>query len=227
MEREKFSFILGLALLAAGIIILLLVLASTLSLVANPSSFLEEQLDGGGGTPPRAFFAWSSNGTTVDFEDMSSAGSSPIATWEWDFGDGRMASTRDAAHTYAQTGDYIVRLTVLDENGLQAAAGTQINVMTSGSNGGSSEGDGGFSLSNLFLPFGLVILTIGLYIVVYLVGASLVKAGWNLIRPRPETIRIRLKPRQLEKALAVEAEASKSESKPATAEAPPPPPPPP
>jgi len=32
----------------------------------------------------------------------------------------------------------------------------------------------------------------------YLVGASILKAGWNLITPKAETIQVRVKPRSLQ-----------------------------
>ena len=58
-------------------------------------------------------------------------------------------------------------------------------------------------------------------VIMWLVGASIMKAGWNLIRPRPETIRIRLKPKHLE---AEPVYASPSASPDAGPMSPPPPP---
>lgn len=49
---------------------------------------------------------------TVEFSDASTAGSSPITSWEWDFGDGAKSSEQNPAHTYTQAGVFSVSLTV-------------------------------------------------------------------------------------------------------------------
>ena len=208
MDREKSSLYLGLALLIVGVVVLAFVLASVVGLAANPGSFLRGQLGGGGqAKAPTAAFAWFSNNTTADFRDVSSSGSSPIQSWSWDFGDGATASGRNATHTYGPPGEYFVRLTVRDENGLETVAATRVNVQGGGSNGGMSEGapNFGFDAGEIVVPIGIAILTTGMWIVGFLVGGSLVKAGWNLIRPRPETIRIRLKPQNFEHGATAEA----------------------
>jgi len=206
MDRERSSLYLGLALLIAGIVVLLFVLVSVLGLAANPGPFLQRQTGGGGDRAPLAVFAWFANNTTVDFRDVSTAGSSPIQSWSWNFGDGGTGGGRNATHTYGSQGDYFVRLTVGDANGLEAVAATNVN-LGGGSNGGMSETmpDIGFDFGDVLLPVAVAILTMGMWIVGFLVGGSLVKAGWNLIRPRPETIRIRLKPRNLEYGATAEA----------------------
>jgi PKD repeat protein len=68
---------------------------------------------------PTAFFTYSGTmfaGAPVTFTDGSLAGSSPIATWKWEFGDGT-STTRttpaSVARTYA-VGTYTVNLTVDD-----------------------------------------------------------------------------------------------------------------
>ncbi len=203
MDREKSAFWLGLAVLAAGITLLAFVFVSAFGLVANAGSYLSSQLgDGAPGAPPRAAFAWFANDTVAEFRDLSSSGGAGIADRTWEFGDGQSAGERDPSHTYASPGDYFVRLTVRDADGLEAVAATQVSVVAGGSNGGVSETAPTFDLDlgNILLPVAIAVLVVGLYVVSALVGGSLVKAGWNLIRPRPETIRIRLKPRHLEVA---------------------------
>ncbi|HTA13512.1 MAG TPA: PKD domain-containing protein, partial [Solirubrobacteraceae bacterium] len=51
-------------------------------------------------------------------------GSSPIASYHWDFGDGSSASstTPEVEHAYAQAGVYAVKLTVVDGFGLESEA---------------------------------------------------------------------------------------------------------
>jgi len=61
-----------------------------------------------------------------------------------------------------------------------------------------------FNISDAVMPVAVAVLTFGMWVVGFLVGGSLVKAGWNLIRPRPETIRVRLKPQQLEHGATAE-----------------------
>jgi len=200
MDREKSSLFLGLALLIAGLVILVLVLVSVLGLAANPGPFIERQIGGGEARPPAAVFAWWANDTVADFRDLSSSGSASIESWTWDFDDGTAVTTRDATHTYSGPGEYFVRLTVRDANGLEAVAATRINVVSGGANGGMSETlpNVDFDFGNILVPIAVAILTTGMWIVGFLVGGSLVKAGWNLIRPRPETIRIKLRPQQFE-----------------------------
>jgi PKD repeat protein len=48
----------------------------------------------------------------VDFTNLSAAGSSPITTVLWNFGDGTTSSATAPAHTYAMAGTYTVSLTV-------------------------------------------------------------------------------------------------------------------
>jgi hypothetical protein len=206
MDREKSSLYLGLALLIAGIVVLALVLVSVLGLAANPGPFLQRQIGGGEARAPQAVFAWFANDTSAEFRDLSTSGSSPIQSWSWDFDDGGTGNTRDATHAYGAPGEFFVRLTVRDTNGLEAVAATRVNVVGGGSNNGMSETmpDLGFDFGDILLPVAVALLTTGMWIVGFLVGGSLVKAGWNLIRPRPETIRIKLRPQQYEPGAAAE-----------------------
>jgi PKD repeat protein len=57
----------------------------------------------------------------VNFVD-SSAGSLPIDTWMWDFGDGSpIGNTQDTSYTYTNSGIYSVQLTVSDSNGCSSS----------------------------------------------------------------------------------------------------------
>lgn len=53
---------------------------------------------------------------TVDFTDESTAGSSAIETWNWDFGDLTSSTEQNPSHTYSSVGSYTVRLSVTDVN---------------------------------------------------------------------------------------------------------------
>lgn len=59
-------------------------------------------------------------GSPVQFTDESQAPTTDILAWDWSFGDGDTASTKDAVHTYAQAGTYEVTLRVATSNGKSA-----------------------------------------------------------------------------------------------------------
>lgn len=203
MERERVSLFLGLGVLGLGIAILLVVLGSAFAIATAPAAFVERNL-GSQASPPRAFYAWTANNTTVRFQDLSSAGTAAIASYEWSFGDNATSTERDPTHTFTTQGAYFVRLTVQDADGREGVAAAQLNLQ-GGTTGGTSEGGpGDLGFGSLLVPLSIVLLSIGLHLVSVVAGASLVKAGWNLIRPRPETIRIKLKPRHLEEAATAE-----------------------
>lgn len=226
MDRERSSLYLGLGLLTAGVVVLAFVLVSALGLAANPGPFMGRQVQAASsGTPPVAFFTWTSNDLTVTFTDISIGRGAPIASRTWDLGDGTQSSEPGPSHPYPGNGTYMVLLRVRDEAGLEAIAGAQVNVQQGANNQGASETSQGqeFDLGRVLIPVGIATLTFGLYGVSFLVGGSLVKAGWNLIRPRPETIRIRLKPQQFETFAT--AEVVRPAPPPVQAMAPEPPPP--
>ncbi len=67
----------------------------------------------------------------VTFDGRSSrAGDSAIARYDWDFGDGARTQGDRVSHTYANTGDYRVRLTVTDRNGLRDQTEVRIRINT-------------------------------------------------------------------------------------------------
>jgi len=53
---------------------------------------------------------------TISFSDQSSF-SNPIVSWEWNFGDGQNSSKPNPTHQYLSAGDYIVKLTIIDNVG--------------------------------------------------------------------------------------------------------------
>jgi len=58
---------------------------------------------------------------------------------------------------------------------------------------------GGGSGSNINGSFnGAFLATFSFLVIEYLVGASILKAGWNLVTPKAETIEVRVKPRSLQ-----------------------------
>jgi len=63
----------------------------------------------------------------VYFNDESS-GSSPIASWEWDLGNGDTKNVPDFVYTYSDTGKYIVKLTVYNQYGCVDSAYSSVIV---------------------------------------------------------------------------------------------------
>lgn len=212
VKQETFDLILGLGVLALGIGILLFTFASAFALAADPGRFIVSQLPAQQQTAqgPTASFTWSSNGFNLTVQDTSHQGSAAITSWSWDFGDnsGAVSGQHPSVHVYADPGPYTVLLTVTDSNGQASTTFSPVDIVPGEPRSGLSVGDlttqipsFNFNLSDILLPVGVGLLTVGLFMAMAVVGGMITKAGWNLIRPRPETIRIRLKPKYLQQMI--------------------------
>jgi PKD domain-containing protein len=227
VKRETFDLLLGLGVMALGIGLLLFTFGNALALAANPGQFIrsqvpstQQQVQG-----PSASFTWSSDGFNLTVQDTSHAGSGSLTNWQWDFGDnsGQVTGQHPSVHVYANAGPYTVLLTVTDSNGQGSTTFSPVDIVPAQSRSGQSVGDLtasipnlNFNLGDILLPVGVGLLTVGLYLAMAVIGGAITKAGWNLVRPRPETIRIRLKPEHLQQMMEADA---------APQAAPPPPPP--
>jgi PKD repeat protein len=207
MNRENVSMAVGFVILALGIVILLFTFIQALALVTNPGDYFREQFpeDEEEETfePPRARFSWDANDLSVDFSDETEQGDGSITSWSWEFDDGGMSSQRDPQHTFNNDGNYRVRLEVEDENGETSTSYGDIYVeMGNQDNGRSEESEGSFGLDfnfgNVMGPAAAAWLVSILYIVMFLVGGSLVKGGWNLIKPGPSTVKLKIRPKKVE-----------------------------
>jgi len=72
------------------------------------------------GGPTAGFTGYPASGSaplTVQFASQSQAGDAPIASWAWDFGDGTTSNEQAPRHTYENTGNYNVKLTVTANDG--------------------------------------------------------------------------------------------------------------
>ncbi|MCB0177045.1 MAG: PKD domain-containing protein [Anaerolineae bacterium] len=67
-------------------------------------------------------------GDTVNFDASGTQASSPIVSYDWDFGDGDTGSGQLTNHTYTQEGDYTVTLNVTDQNNLSGSTTAAITV---------------------------------------------------------------------------------------------------
>jgi hypothetical protein len=234
MKRDTSELLLGIGVLALGIGLLLFVFMSALTLAANPGPFILSQIPGQSQQTqgPSASFTWSSNGFNLTVQDRSQQGSVSIVNWQWEFGDGSGTTNGQSPpmHLYATSGPYTVTLTVTDSNNKESITFAPVDIVPTQMRSGQSVGDItanlpnlNFSFSDVLLPVGVGLLTVGLYLAMAVVGGMITKAGWNLIRPRPETIRIRLKPKDLQQV--VEADAGATQPAVVTQAVPPPPPP--
>jgi len=213
-RKETLSLIFGIVLLLVGVGLLLTGFSIAFRIVSNPGGYIQSQIPPtiaeNATAGPRASFTYMVASLTVTFTDNSQAGDSPIAMWDWDFGDGSRSNQQSPSHTYSTNFSGFVRLVVRDGSDKQNAAVGNVQAFPGANTQGNSTVDpgdlaGSLDFGAVFQPIigimvavAAVAATFFMLIIMWLVGASITKAGWNLIRPRPETIRIRVKPKHLE-----------------------------
>lgn len=66
--------------------------------------------------------------TPVNFYGSATGGFPPYI-WEWDFGDGNNSDQQNPLHTYLNSGEYDISLTVEDQRGFQAFDATTITIL--------------------------------------------------------------------------------------------------
>ena len=126
----------------------------------------------------------------------------------WIFGDGAQSAKRNPSHRYGEDGEYTAALEVTDGNGLSSRSEATIMVQAGTQNAGQGE----LGLTELTATversvkgIGVVLLVIGLFLVLVMVGGRLLKQGVNAaLRPIPERISVKVRPRELERELAVD-----------------------
>ncbi len=229
MKQDTVDLLIGIGVLALGLGILLFTFSLAYGVAQNPGAFFRDQMAQTNQQvqPPTSDFRYSGFDLNVTFTDQSKAGSAAITSWEWNFGDNGTSTATNPTHRYFGYGSWQVSLTVVDGNGQQSRTFAQLILQpqspTSGTAVGSLlGGSGGFNvnldLGVFLIPVGVGLLTTGMFLVMALIGGLITKAGWNLIKPKPETIRVRLKPRDLTRAMEDDSAGS-------SMSAPPPPPP--
>jgi len=55
--------------------------------------------------------------TALAFTDLSTDTDGEVVRWLWSFGDGTTSTQSNPVHTYTETGEYVVTLTVTDDDG--------------------------------------------------------------------------------------------------------------
>jgi len=209
MKRDLFERILGIGVLALGLAVILFTFSQALAIATNPGPWLGGQLpQNPQQAGPIASFDWTSSDATVTFADSSGPGDASIVSWDWDFGDGQRGSVPNPTHTYSSYTAYQASLVVRDANGKESIALAQVTTVlgdTRSGRGFNTPTAAGLNLNldlaELLLPVAIVFLTSGLFLVMTVAGGSIMKAGWNILKPKPETIHVRLKPKHLAQAL--------------------------
>lgn len=92
-------------------------LAGIALLVGVLSGCVEEEPTETENVEPTADFTYTTDNTTVAFEDGSSDTDGNITGWSWDFGDGNTSTLQNPEHTYDEDDKvYTVTLTVTDDD---------------------------------------------------------------------------------------------------------------
>jgi hypothetical protein len=209
LKRDHVEMLLGLAVLALGIGLLLFTFSHALAIASAPGDFFRSQVPQNQAPKgPSASFRWDTNDFNATLTDNSRPGDVAISSRAWDFGDGtRVSGPTPGPHRYTNASVYQASLIVLDANGKESRALAQVQVVPRQIRSGESVGDPtaginlSFDLSGILQPVAVTFLTFGMYVVMSLVGGAITRAGWNMVKPKPETIRVRLKPRDLTRAM--------------------------
>ncbi|MFH2073689.1 MAG: PKD domain-containing protein [Actinomycetota bacterium] len=149
--EDRYARILGVVLVAGGLVVFLVVFFALFPVLRDPVSTYERwfppeeeespvEVEPAG---PRAGFYWVVEahiaGSVARLEDLSEAGDAPIVRWTWELGDGTVDVGADVEHEYTEPGDYRVRLEVEDENGQTDRADGRIAVPGEGREEGEIE----------------------------------------------------------------------------------------
>jgi len=212
-KREHAELLIGIGVLALGLGLLLFTFSHALTIATAPGDFFRGQFPQQTPQGPSASFSWDTNGSnTTTVQDTSRQGDVAIASWDWNFGDGtRVQGRNPGPHTYANASVYQVSLIISDGNGEESRAVAQVEAVPMQTRSGDSLGDPtaglqlNFDLGGILQPVAITFLTFGMYVVLAMVGGAVTRAGWNMIKPKPETIRVRLKPKHLAQAMEEDA----------------------
>lgn len=196
---DRWAGVLGAAVLAVAVLLLGVGLLTVYEIAKDPSARLprlSNQLSVSV-AGPNASFRWASQGYNVTFTDTSTDNGSVITTWAWDFGDNSGFSGRSPpTHTYAVSCPMCteqVTLGVKDAAGRASVATATVVVQQHGASSGVGQSPE-VSTPNLGpLTSGLP-GTLELLVVMFLIGGSVAKAGWNLLRREPEAVKVPVRP---------------------------------
>ncbi|HRZ83137.1 MAG TPA: PKD domain-containing protein, partial [Candidatus Hydrogenedentes bacterium] len=78
-------------------------------------------------------------GTPIQFADLTLPGDAPLASWQWDFGDGAQSLVKSPVYAYPAPGVYSVTVTVTDTNGLTGVLAKPDFIVVSAPNGPTAD----------------------------------------------------------------------------------------
>jgi hypothetical protein len=217
--EDRYERLWGTGLIIVGIALLGVVFLSAFGIARDPGEYYDKWVPDSETVGPEASFDWASSDSLVDFTDTSEIGDARIERWIWDFGDGAESNDPDTSHRFAEEGEWNVTLEVVDANGLSSKAEGTVEIES----GAGNSGDGAIGLGDIAdkvietverTAKGslVVLLVIGMFVVLTMIGGRVVRQGVRILRPLPDRISVKLRPKQLEFAML----ESKSDSPSAT-----------
>ncbi len=198
----------GTGLIVVGVVLLGVVFVSAFAIVSDPGGYYDEWVPTEGLEGPEASFDWASSDLGVEFMDTSSIGDADLERWAWDFGDGAESAEPSPFHRFAEDGEFAVTLDVVDGNGVASQAEATVGIEA----GTDNNGQGALGLSDLADSVvdaveraakggSVVLLMIGMFVVLTMVGGRLLRQGVRTLRPIPDRISVKLRPKKLELAM--------------------------
>jgi len=194
----------GGGLILIGALLLGTVFVLALGILGDPDGRYEEWLGAEDPAGPEGSFEWSANGRLIQFVDTSREGDSALRSWVWDFGDGMTAEEQQTEHRFGDDGNFPVTLQVTDVNGVVSTAEGEVEIgpeaATSGSGtiGLADMADQVISTVERNTQAGLVVLlVIGMFVVLTMIGGRVLRQGVNIMRPVPDRVSVKLRPKEL------------------------------
>lgn len=227
--ENRYERVWGTTLIVVGIVLLGVVFVAAFAITTDPGGYYDRWVPGDETKGPEASYDWASSGLEVGFTDTSKAGDAAIQRWVWDFGDGTGSNDPNPSHPFAEAGEWSVTLDVVDDNGLSSKAEGTVEIDPQAAN----SGDGAIGLNDLAdkvtdtversAKGGLVVLlVIGMFVVLTMIGGRLILQGARVLRPVPDKVSVKLRPKQLELAV-LEPRSEAEDATEAVTSGPPPP----
>ncbi len=198
----------GVGLIVIGVTLLGVVAFWAFSIIGDPGGHYDSWVPEEDAVGPEASFEWVSSGLSVEFTDTSEVGDTPMERWLWEFDDGTMSDEANPTHRFSQDGEWQVTLDVVAEDGSTSQAAGAVEIEP----GTENSGQGAIGLNDLADKVivtveraakggVVVVLVIGLFTVLAIVGSKMVSHGVRVFRPVPKRINVKLRPKELELAM--------------------------
>lgn len=192
-----------------GVVLLGVVFVAAFAIARDPGGFYDEWVPAESVVGPEASFDWISSGLAAEFVDTSETDGADVERWLWRFADGADSTEPNPSHRFSGDGEYTVTLDVIDASGLVSQAESTVTVEA----GATNSGEGAIGLNDLADNLadtaersakgaGVVVLVIGMFVVLTMIGGRLLRQGVRTLRPIPERISVKLRPKELQMAVA-------------------------